>query len=506
MKVNTLGYFDFDGNWHDDDGILTWYDPTTGTLDTAVVAPIADSSGNAAITITYVPPAPPATVAAMLTTFNQSNFNADITAQYVNQLATPFRGAPYYLTDAQLMTAVPVFGNQHIAQTGSMYTEGSNYRAIAARVVSDALDAKGFPGGAWYASPVITLLVQQGSAEGIQRWQATQVSPDNWLSAIGIIVAIGIAIVTGGGGLIGLVSDALSEAGAAAAGAAASADAAATLIAAENAIDVASLISTVGDAGAMVSSNISTLIEANDYANTLLVNATDATQQATQIANMVQAVDNPSLQLTMDQFVQATQTIEEHAASLVDTTQGALENISNQTQALNETIDTVNQTFENSPIQLDENVVPSIPNIDPPSIPSPTLPDFPTIDNPVTSFTPATPDFPTINDTTAKLPLQVTDLKTIADKIGQTVSNVTPSQAFSLASTLYKLIAGVPNTPSAVYARQPGGPSTYGQLQRYYDSLNADNNYGIRPNLSPLYKQLGIPALILLGAYLLSKR
>jgi hypothetical protein len=178
-------------------------------------------------------------------------------------------------------------------------------------------------------------------------------------------------------------------------------------------------------------------------------------------------------------------------------------------QTVNNSIDNVNNAITQNTVQISGNTVPSS-NV-PTLVNSDPYTPIPQIDpNAISPYTttPATPDIPTVDNPAPPIPASTdgSGLQQIADQASKWISKITPTQAISLAMSMFKRVSGTPGTSSATYARQPNAPSSYDQLAAYYNSLNAANNYGIAANFSPIIQQLAIPALVLIGAYAISKR
>ena len=129
-----------------------------GSDDSAYIRQVANPN--------YVAPKP-TTLEGMLQKYNQSNFDIGSTAALIRQL-----GQQSGLSEAELVAAVPVFGDEHRAALNSGYTEGSNYNAIAQRAVADALRTRGTDPSRF--NQATQGFVDQGTRQAQQRWQATQ--------------------------------------------------------------------------------------------------------------------------------------------------------------------------------------------------------------------------------------------------------------------------------------------------------------------------------------------
>ena len=122
--------------------------------------------------------------------YNQSNFDVAGAANAARAL-----GARYGLTEDQLASAVPVFGDFHRSRFNSGYTEGSNYNQIAVSAVEDALRNAGRdPGVVQAENPNF---VTEGAAAAQTRWAATQEDDDGFGGILGI-AALALAAYTAG--------------------------------------------------------------------------------------------------------------------------------------------------------------------------------------------------------------------------------------------------------------------------------------------------------------------
>lgn len=289
---------------------------------------------------------------------------------------------------------------------------------------------------------------------------------DDW-AIIGFIVGIGIMIATGGSGILGVITDSINASSAAA-------SAAEAIIATENAIDIASVLA---DASATVAAESQVVALANQSALSLASDAATAVSQAT---NTISLASDAA-----QSFVDATQTLSTSANDVVNVTEQAQNIIDNHAQVIEEAINNV----QNNTLPISDTGLPINETA--------TVPDW------TNGY-----DLPQGTTTAANaVPSITNNIQQIADQIAKKITSLSPSQALSLATTAFKLVSGGGSSGQpAVYTRNPNAPSTYDQFLAYYNSLNESNNYGIKGNIGPLIDQIGMPLLILAGAYALSKR
>jgi len=195
----------------DENGWPVWTDtpayvPTINTTDEFVDESVWDGEGSYSRRVAnpnYVAPKP-TTLEGALQRYNQSNFDIGSTAALIRQL-----GQQSGLSEAELVAAVPVFGDEHRGAYNSGYTEGSNYNAIAQRAVSDALRTKGVDPSRF--NQATQGFVDQGTQQAQERWQGTQ-EDDDGLGGILTLAAIAAAIYTGGASLAALGGEAAATA------------------------------------------------------------------------------------------------------------------------------------------------------------------------------------------------------------------------------------------------------------------------------------------------------
>lgn len=188
----------------DENGWPVWTDtpaavPTINTTDEFVDESVWDGEGSYFRKVAnpnYVAPKP-TTLEGMLQKYNQSNFDVSSAASRMREL-----GKQYNLTDADLMAAVPVFGDEHRSALNSGYTEGSNYNAIAQRAVSDALKTRGVDTNQF--TQATQGYVSQGANEAQQRWQETQKDDSFGSTGLGQLTSMAVqALASYFGGPIG---------------------------------------------------------------------------------------------------------------------------------------------------------------------------------------------------------------------------------------------------------------------------------------------------------------
>jgi len=123
--------------------------------------------------------------------YKQSNFDSGATAQAISDL-----GKKYGFSNAELAKAVSMIPNQ---QKSGQLTEGSNYNAIAAEVVGNAMKITGRGDPASVIKDNASF-IQSGSDAAQQRWKGTQKSSGG-LGTLGMLAALAAAVYTGGASL-----------------------------------------------------------------------------------------------------------------------------------------------------------------------------------------------------------------------------------------------------------------------------------------------------------------
>lgn len=213
--------------------------PTVNTTDEFVDESVWDGEGSYSRKVAnpnYVAPKP-TTLEGILQQYNQSNFDIGSTAALIRQL-----GQQSGLSEAELVAAVPVFGDEHRGAYNSGYTEGSNYNAIAQRAVSDALRTKGVDPSRF--NQATQGFVDQGTQQAQERWQGTQ-EDDDGMGVLSLVALAVAAYVTGGAALAAFGG----EAAAVEAIAAGVAEVGAEAVAGIGGIDAGSLSQILGNGG-----------------------------------------------------------------------------------------------------------------------------------------------------------------------------------------------------------------------------------------------------------------
>lgn len=428
----------------------------------------------------YVPNMVPSELWEAFARYNQSNSDPHAIARYTFELAAPFRGEPFNVTLQELIDATPNFYyNVARPQSNSGYTEGSNYRVIAAYCVKDALNAKNFEGEKWYQLPEVQAYIARGAAEGISRWQATQEDDGDFGFLIAIVIGAAVAVATGGGGITALLGQA-TAAGEVAAGAALTATEAAAVVEAWSAAEFATAVSTQAFAAEVAAS----VAVASTELTEAIYAISDVAQNVSTLQDAVSTLTNASAELspyvaeTGDAVLELTsQQLAESSANLADD----LVNVSNATT------DTIAEIAE---LQTHvEGVTQSIPEA---------LQDI----TEIVADTPSTPVDAPINATpnTNAIPPVTNTPSEVIGEIAKTLK-ISPTTALNVFKMLFAKSGGTPQAPT--YARKPNAPSDYDQLLQQYQQ--SQENYGVGFDLTGITKDLIIPALIVAGAYIATK-
>lgn len=425
----------------------------------------------------YVPNMVPSALWEAFARYNQSNSNPYAIANYTNELAAPFRGEPFKLTEQDLIDATPGFYyNVARPQSNSGYTEGSNYRVIAAWCVKDALNAKGFQGDKWLALPEIQAYIATGAAEGMSRWQATQESDDDFGALIAIIAGAAILVATGGGGITALLGQA-TAAGEVAASAALTATEAASIVETWSVAEYATAVSTQAFAAEVAAAATADIVSAVNTLSDVAQNVSTVQNAVVTLhdaaANSVQVAANagdPVLELTANQL---TETASNLSSEIINTSNTLTETVGEVAQASSQ-VENAAQTLEQAISDITSQTAGD-------SVPS--------LSEALNQIT----DAPT-----SALPPTTTNPTSVISEIAKQLK-ISPSTALNVFTKLFSRTGGTGSTPT--YVRRPNAPSDYQELVNQY--TQNQENYGIGIDVSGLIKELALPIGVIVAAILL---